>query len=99
MNHHNARAPEETVLDLPPLVPTGRANRRPPTCVRKGGMPEQAAAEDPSQLAPPEPGLRHSVPNRPAGGADPTRGRTIASTGAIEPTTLGARERPIRPPR
>src|SRR6266478_7436111 len=97
MKHHHARAPEETVLDLPPLVPTGCASRRPPTCLRKGRMPGQAAAEDPSQLAPPEPGLRHSLPNRPARGADPTRAGTIATTRAIEPTTLGVRERPVRP--
>jgi hypothetical protein len=61
MKHHHARGPEETVCDLPPLVPAGRASRRPPTCLWQTGMPSRAAAEDASQLAPPAPGLRHRL--------------------------------------
>src|ERR1017187_8605287 len=61
MKHHHARGPEETVCDLPPLVPAGRASRRPPTCLWQTGMPSRAAAEDASQLAPPEP-LRLPAP-------------------------------------
>jgi hypothetical protein len=29
MKHHHARGPEETVCDLPPVVPTERASRKP----------------------------------------------------------------------
>src|SRR5437667_4614883 len=96
MKYHHARGPEETVCDLPLLVPAGRASRRPPTGRRETGMPDQAAAEDPSQLAPPEPRLRHRLPNRSAGGTNPTTARADAVTRAIEPTTLGVRERPVR---
>src|SRR5580658_4516886 len=57
LKHHHARGPEETVCDLPAVVPAGRASREPPTCLRESGMPDVAAAEDPSRLAPPEPRL------------------------------------------
>jgi hypothetical protein len=61
MKHHHARGPEETVRDLPPLVPAERASRRPPTGLWQTGMPSRAPAEDASQLAPPESGLRHRL--------------------------------------
>src|SRR5712692_1344773 len=99
MKHHHARGPEETVLDLPPVVPAGPASRTAPTFLREDGMPGVAAAEDPSQLAPPKPRLRHRLPDRSAGGADPVAARTIAVTCPIEPTTLGVRKRSVRPPR
>src|ERR1039457_2088971 len=52
-------------------------------------MPDVAAAENPSQLAPPEPGLRHRLPHRSAGSADRIPAGTTANAGPIEPTTLG----------
>jgi hypothetical protein len=61
MKHHHARGPEETMCDLPPVVPAGPASRTSPTCLWEGGMPGVAPAEDPSQLAPPEPGVRHRL--------------------------------------
>src|ERR1700722_13272481 len=99
MKHHHVRGPEETVCDLPPVVPAGPASRSPPTCLREAGMPGVASPENPSQLAPPKPGLRHRLAHRPARGADPTAARALAITGPIEPTTLGCRERPVRLPR
>jgi hypothetical protein len=35
MNHHDARGPEETMHDLPPVVPAGCASRRPATGLRQ----------------------------------------------------------------
>jgi hypothetical protein len=61
MKHHHARGPEETVCDLPLLVPAERASRGSPTCLREAGMPDRAPAEDASRLAPPEPGLCHRL--------------------------------------
>src|ERR1039458_10455567 len=52
-------------------------------------MPDVAAAENPSQLAPPEPGLRHRLPHRSAGSADRIPAGTTANAGPIESTTLG----------
>jgi len=63
MKHHHARDPEETVRDLPPVVPAERASGNLPTCLREARMPERAPAENPSQLAPPESGVRHRVAN------------------------------------
>src|ERR1700694_5087117 len=99
MKHHHARGPEETVFDLPPVVPARRASGRSPACLRDTGMSDVAPAEDPSQLVPPEPGLRHRLPDRSARGADTIPARTVAVTGPIEPTSLGSRERPVRSPR
>jgi hypothetical protein len=99
LKHHHARGPEETVCDLPAVVPAGRASREPPTCLRESGMPDVAAAEDPSRLAPPEPRLRHRLANRPTRGADTIPTGTLARACPIEPTTLGVRERPVRTPR
>src|ERR1022692_4998166 len=52
MKHHHARGPEETVCDLPPVVPAGRASRIPPTCLREAGMPDVAPTENPSPSFP-----------------------------------------------
>ena len=98
MKHHQARGPEETVCDLPPLVPAESASRRTPTCLREAGMSDVAPAEGPSPLAPPEPGLRHRLADRPTRGADPIPAGTVAITRAVEPTSLGVRERPVRVP-
>ncbi len=35
MKHHHVRGPEETVCDLPPVVPAGPASRSPPICLRE----------------------------------------------------------------
>ena len=94
MKHHHARGPEETVCDLPPLVPARRASRRPPTRLWQNGMPSRAAAEDASQLASPEPGLCHRLADRSARDAGPIPAGTLAATPAVEPTSLGVRERP-----
>src|ERR1039458_9375215 len=65
------------------------ASGTPPTCLREAGMPDHAPAEDASQLAPPEPRLRHRLPDRPTRGADPIPAGTVAAARAVEPTTLG----------
>src|ERR1017187_3357041 len=52
---------------------------------REAGMPDVAAAENPSQLAPPEPGLRHRLPHRSAGSADRIPAGTTANAGPIDP--------------
>jgi hypothetical protein len=70
MKGHHARGPEETVQDLPPLVPTGPARRSPATCLRQTGMPNRAAAEDAGKLASSEPGLLRRVPDPAARGTD-----------------------------
>jgi hypothetical protein len=51
MKHHNARGPEETLRQLPPVVPAGSARRRPATGLHKAGMPDRAAPEDAGKLA------------------------------------------------
>jgi hypothetical protein len=99
MKHHHARGPEETVCDVPPMVPAGRASRKPPTCLREAGMPDIASAEDPGQLASAEHGLRHRMADRPTRLADPVSAGAIAFARSIEPTTVGVRERPVRSPR
>src|SRR3989442_15292807 len=81
------------------MVPAGRASRKPPTCLREGGMPDIASPEDPSPLAPAEPGLRHRMADRPTRLANPVSAGTIALARPIEPTPLGGRERPVRSPR
>src|ERR1022692_4185277 len=84
MEHHHARGPEETVCDLPPVVPAEPASGTPPTCLREAGMPDVAPTENPSQLAPPEPRLRHRLADRPTRGADPIPARTVAVARAVE---------------
>ena len=44
INDHYARAPQETVFDLPPVVPAGRASGRSPKSVREAGLPNHAPA-------------------------------------------------------
>src|ERR1022692_4879967 len=53
----------------------------------------RAAAENPSRLAPPEPGLRHRLADGSPRGADTIPAGTIAHARPVEPTTLGRRER------
>jgi hypothetical protein len=49
---HDARAPEKTVLHLPPLVPSQPARIGPAsTRVQQPGVPEGAAEENPSHVA------------------------------------------------
>ena len=97
LKHHHARGPEETVCDLPAVVPAGPASRNLPACLRESGMPGVAAAENPSRLAPPEPRLRYRLAHRPTRGADTIPARTVAHARPVEPTTLGCRERPVGP--
>jgi len=61
MNHHDARGPEETMHDLPPLVPAGCASRRPATSLHQAGMSDRAPAEDAGELAEPELWLCHRL--------------------------------------
>jgi len=51
MNHHDARGPEETMHDLPPVVPTGCAGRSPATGLHQTGMSDRPATEDSGELA------------------------------------------------
>ncbi len=44
INDHDARAPEETMFDLPPVVPAERARGRAPKSVRETGLPNQTPA-------------------------------------------------------
>src|SRR5215471_14486117 len=64
MNHHDARGSEETMPNLPPVVPAGSAS--PTTGVSGAGVPDGPPAEDASELAQPEPGLQHHQPVMPA---------------------------------
>jgi len=93
IKHRHARGPEETVCDLPPLVPARRGSRRPPTRLWQNGMPSRAAAEDASQLASPEPGLCHRLADRSAHDADPIP----AGTGRISGCCRGSRPLPGSP--
>ena len=56
IDHHHARGREETVYDLPPLVPTRSASGKSSTCLREAGMSNRAPAEDPGKLANRNPG-------------------------------------------
>jgi hypothetical protein len=85
------------MCDLPPVVSAERASRKPPTCLREAGMPDRAPVEDPSQLAPPEPGLRHRLADRPTHDAD-TTATAIAATPTLQPTAPVIREKPVRLP-
>jgi hypothetical protein len=55
MKHHHARGREETVFDMPPMVSAESASGKAATGLREAGMPDQAAAENTSELASPEP--------------------------------------------
>ncbi|MDQ2950039.1 MAG: hypothetical protein M3Y27_29570 [Acidobacteriota bacterium] len=61
MNHHDARGPEETMHDLPPVVPAGSSSRSPTTGLSRAGLSDGAPAEDAGELAQPEPGLFHRL--------------------------------------
>jgi hypothetical protein len=51
MNHHDARGPEETMQNLPPVVPAGSASRIPATGLSRAGMSDRPPAEDAGELA------------------------------------------------
>lgn len=61
MNHHDARGSEETMPNLPPVVPAGSASRSPTTGLSRAGVSDRSPAEDASELAQPEPGLHHRL--------------------------------------
>src|ERR1700687_6001519 len=96
MNHHDARGPEETMHDLPPVVPAKCASRNPSPGVHQAGMSGRSTAEDAGELAQPEPGLRHRLEARQARDAGNTAGGSATIAGAFEATSLGVRERPVR---
>ena len=98
MISHRCLKPGRNPLYLPPLVPSRSSSRSPATGLRQRGVPGSAPAEDASRVAPPEPGLRHRLPDRPAGGTNRTA-CGAAGTRALGPTTLGVRERPVWGPR
>src|ERR1017187_2797433 len=82
--------------------PAEPASGTPPTCLREAGMPDVAPTENPSQLAPPEPRLRHRLADRPTRGADPIPARTVAVARAVETSSgrisLIRRDFPAHPP-
>src|SRR5665811_521956 len=96
MNHHDARGSEETMQNLPPVVPAGSASRSPAKGLSRSGMPDRPPTEDAGEVAQPKPGLCHRLEDRPARGAGTTTAGTVAITGAIESTSLGCGERPVR---
>ena len=61
INHHDARGPEETMHDLPPVVPAGSASRSPATSLHQAGMSDLSPTEDADELAQPEPGICHRL--------------------------------------
>ena len=61
MNHHDARGSEETMQNLPPVVPTGFASRSPTTDLSRAGVSDGPPAKDAGELAQPEPGLCHRL--------------------------------------
>jgi len=63
MMNHDARGPEETVLDLSPVVPARCSCRKSSTCLPQAGVPSGAAEEDASQLARRQSRLRHRLPD------------------------------------
>src|SRR5450755_4565618 len=95
INHHDARGPEETVHDLPPMVPAESASGRPAVGLRQAGLPDDPASKNTGELARSESGLLHRLADRPARDANRSTG-TPAITGAAEPTSLELRERPVR---
>jgi hypothetical protein len=96
MKGHHARGPKETVFNMPVLVSTGRAGRRPSTCLRKAGVSDDTTAENTSELAWAECRIRHRLPYRSARDTKGTRGGNTAFAGAIDATTVGLGERPVR---
>jgi len=61
IDHHDARGPEETLHNLPPVVPAGSANRSPATGLQRAAMSDCPPTEDARELARPEPGLCHRL--------------------------------------
>jgi hypothetical protein len=61
MDHHDARGSEETMPNLPPVVPAGCASRSPTTGVSGDGLSGHPSAENASELAQPEPWLHHRL--------------------------------------
>jgi hypothetical protein len=91
----DARAPEETVLHLPPVVLSQRSSGTPPTRVQQAGMPNGAAQKDAGELACEELGVRCRLPHSAARSVGTTAG-AIAFAATVEPTPLGSRERRVR---
>ena len=60
---HDARVPEKTLLDLPPLVPSQRAGGTTPARVQSPGVPSGATEKDTGELACAEPGVRCGLPH------------------------------------
>ena len=61
MNHHDARGSEETMPNLPPVVPAGSAIRSPTTGLSHAGMSDGAPAKDAGELAQPQRRLCHRL--------------------------------------
>ncbi len=61
MNHHDARGPEETMPNLPPVVPAGFASRSPTTGLSRAGVSDCPPAENAGELAQPERRLCHRL--------------------------------------
>jgi hypothetical protein len=61
MNYHDARGPEETMPNLPPVVPAGFASRSPATGLSGAGMSDNPPAKDAVELAQAEPRRRHCL--------------------------------------
>src|SRR5450755_50009 len=95
INHHDARGPEETVHDLPPMVPAESASGRPPAGLRQAGLPEDPASKNTGELARSESGLLHRLADRPSRNASRIAGPPATAT-PTEPTSLELRERPVR---
>src|ERR1700734_1765879 len=95
MDHHDAEGPEEALYNLPPVVPTGPASRRPAARVWQAGVSDCPTAEDSGQLAKAEPGLCRRLEIGPAYDANTTAG-TASFAGAIGATSLELRERPVQ---
>jgi hypothetical protein len=57
MVHHDARGPEETVHDLPPVVPAKPASGSPSTGMRETGVSDGAPSENSGRLAQSQPRL------------------------------------------
>jgi len=85
--------------DLPPVVPAGCAGRRLATGPHQARVSGHPPAEDTGELAQPEPELCHQLAARPARDAGAAAAGAAPIAGAVEPTTLGVRERPVRPAR
>src|ERR1019366_598303 len=86
MDHHDARGPEETMHDLPPVVPTGCTSRTPSTGLHQAGMSDRPPAEDAGEVAQAEPGLCHRLEARPARDAGTTATGAATFAGALEST-------------